>query len=211
MRPLHLVALLAGLTPCVVGQRSGTGGGFHHPPHSPAVFFYDPYYSDTLYREGVPTTPSVILLQSPPPPPPIPERPSPPTQPLTIELQAGRYVLISGEDTSTAEMKQIDATTPTRSVLRRPGTRSVIAASSPASQQLAPAILVFRDGRHEEVSDYTITGGVLYTHADYYTDGSWNKKIELSSLNLPDTIAANQSRGIKFQLPTAPNEVIVRP
>jgi hypothetical protein len=32
----------------------------------------------------------------------------------------------------------------------------------------------------------------------------------LSALNLADTVAANQSRGITFRLPAAPNEVIVR-
>ena len=129
-----------------------------------------------------------------------------------IELQGDRYVRISGEDTSTAEVKQIDATIATHALVsRRHVSHSIIAAPSPAPQQLPPAILVFRDGHREEISDYTIAEGILYTHANYYTDGSWNKKISLSSLNLLDTVTANQSRGIKFQLPTAPNEVFVRP
>lgn len=208
-----LAALLTALAPFASSQRMSHGAGFHHPVHSPALLYYDPFYSDALYHEQSPSTPQppVILLQSPSPPP-VPERPPTPTQPLMIELQDGHYVRISGEDTSTAEMKQIDATTPTRApVSRRPGTHSIIATSSPAPQQLPPAVLVFRDGRREEVSDYTIADGNLYTHANYYTDGSWNKKIALSSLNLTDTINANESRGIKFQLPAAPNEVIVRP
>ncbi len=128
-----------------------------------------------------------------------------------IELQGGRYVRISGEDTSTAEMKQIGPTIPVHAPISpRPGKHSITVTHSPAAQQL-PTILLFRDGHREEVSDYTIADGTLFTKSNYYTDGSWNKKIALSSLNLPDTINANESRGIKFQLPTAPNEVIVRP
>ncbi len=74
-----------------------------------------------------------------------------------------------------------------------------------------PAVLVFRDGHREEVSEYTIADGALYTRTDYYTAGSWNRQIELSALNLPDTVKSNQSRGVRFQLPSSPNEVIVRP
>ena len=213
MKLLTLAALLTALAPFATAQKMSQGAGFHHPPYSPAILYYDPFYSDAFYHEQSRSTsqPPVILLQSPPPPP-VPERPSPPSQPLMIELQGGRYVRISGEDTSTAEMKQIEMTIPNRTpVSRRPGTHSIITAPSLAPQQLPPAVLVFRDGRREEVSDYTIADGILYTHANYYTDASWNKKIALSSLNLPGTIDANQSRGIKFQLPTAPNEVIVRP
>ena len=71
--------------------------------------------------------------------------------------------------------------------------------------------LVFRDGHREQVFDYTIADGVLYAHADYFTTGSWNRKIELSSLNLSETVKSNQSQGVRFQLPSAPNEVIVGP
>ena len=70
---------------------------------------------------------------------------------------------------------------------------------------------MFRDGHREEVSDYTIADGNLYTHDDYYTNGSWNRKIELSSLNLLETVRSNQSRNVRFRLPSSPNEVIVRP
>ena len=74
-----------------------------------------------------------------------------------------------------------------------------------------PAILIFRDGHREETSAYTISNGVLYTGSDFYTNGSWTRKIELSSLDLPETLKSNQSRGVRFQLPSFPNEVIVRP
>ncbi len=79
------------------------------------------------------------------------------------------------------------------------------------SQDLVPAVVVFRDGHREEVAAYTITDGVLYAQGNYYTDGSWNRKIDLSSLNLPETIEASRSRGVHFRLPAAPNEVVTRP
>ena len=133
-----------------------------------------------------------------------------------IELQGTRYVRVSSQESSTTETidpaiiasKMIDQ--PMHSP-RPPEHHSGAAIQSPAVPPPAPTILIFRDGHREEASDYTIADGILYTRADYYTAGSWNKKIALSSLNLPDTIAANQSRNIKFQLPTSPNEVIIGP
>jgi len=79
------------------------------------------------------------------------------------------------------------------------------------SDALPPAVVVYRDGHREDVSEYAIVDGMLYASGNYYADGYWNKKIELSSLNLPETVKSNQERGIKFTLPGAPNEVVTRP
>ena len=97
---------------------------------------------------------------------------------------------------------------PEGSSLPQPSSAPIRAAAIP---ELPPAVLIFRDGHREEASEYTIADGVLYTRADYYTTGSWTRKIELSSLNLSETAKSNESRGIKFQIPSSPNEVIVRP
>jgi len=78
-------------------------------------------------------------------------------------------------------------------------------------QDRALAVLVFHDGHREEVAAYTIADGILYTEGNYYTDGSWNRKIKLSSLNLSETIEASRSRGVHFRLPAASNEVVTRP
>ena len=78
-------------------------------------------------------------------------------------------------------------------------------------RELAPVLLVFRDGHSEEVRNYTIADGILYASGDYYTDGYWNKNIEFSSLNLSQTQQANASRNVRFVLPSSPNEVITRP
>jgi hypothetical protein len=129
-----------------------------------------------------------------------------------IELQGDRYVRISGEESSTAEL--IDPA-PIHRVSSKPEPERAVAnaarSAMPAEHPSAAlsTVLVFRDGRQQEVTEYTIADGVLYAHTDYFTAGTWNQKIALSSLNVPATIEANQSRGLKFRLPGAPNEVVV--
>ena len=91
--------------------------------------------------------------------------------------------------------------------------RSTPSERSSASQpprELQPAVLVFRDGRKEEVSGYTIIGGTMYTKADYWTSGSWTKEIQIADLDLPATLRLNQERGVKFALPAGPYEVVMR-
>jgi len=215
MRRLLLITLLATLAPCVNAQRMGVAS-----PHlaarfnragRPHGFFYplaysDPFYADYLSSTGYPVAsqPPMIILQSAPAG--EPERSAPPAQPLMIELQGDRYVRVSGPETSGAEL--IDRMPDGSPRPERPPSAPIHAVAPP---ELPPAVLVFRDGHREEASEYTIADGILYTRGDYYTTGSWNRKIELSSLNLPETVKSNQSRGAKFQLPSSPNEVIVRP
>jgi hypothetical protein len=217
MPRLILITVLAALTPCMSAQRTAfhgfnRGGGAHSFSYPLALS--DPLYSDFLSSTGYPVAsqPPVIILQAAPAQPAAPatERVSAPPQPLMIELQGDRYVRVSGEESSSAEM--IGPETIDQIRVSRPARRPSDAAdrSTPAAD-IAPAILVFRDGHREEVTGYTIADGVLYARADYYTAGSWNQKIELSSLNLPETIQSNRSRGVKFQLPTASNEIIVGP
>jgi len=223
MRPLLLIALLALLTPCASAQRMVSASphfasGFHRGGH-PRAFFYplgfsDPFYSDYLSSTGYPVAsqPPVVIMQALPAAVPAEDRFPSPAQPLMIELQGDRYVRVSGPEASGAEMIQPEEggqMQATPSEQRRPSSAAVPAT---AARDLAPAVLIFRDGHREEASDYTIANGILYTSGDpYNAGGSWNRKIELSSLNLPETIETNRSRRVRFQLPTAPNEVIVRP
>src|ERR1700678_920477 len=138
------------------------------------------------------------------------ESPDPsPSQPLMIELQNGRYVRVNsaaadGDALSLASNNAASLTPPS------PAQPPLIAATSPAPV-LTPVILIFRDGHNEEVRDYTIADGFLYARGDYYTDGYWNKKIDLSSLNLTETVQENAGRDVKFVLPSSPNEVVTRP
>lgn len=217
MRGLLLVALLNALTPFVCAQRMGSlpphfAPGYNRGAH-PRAFFYPLAFSDPFYSGYLPSTgyaaasqPPVIILQTPAVPAPVPDRSPWPSEPLMIELRGDRYVKVSGEETSGAQMidPTPDATSQPRG-LSDPSTHTVAAPALPL------AVLVFRDGHREEVSDYTIAGGILYARSDYYTTGSWNKRVELSSLNVAETVQSNQSRGVPFHFPTAPNEVIVGP
>jgi hypothetical protein len=155
------------------------------------------------------------------------EPPSSSNQPLMIELQGDRYVrvnsaAINGEalpltlapDNIHQNLLPAKSTRnhSTRSATPNPSAAQppMVAALSPP-RDLPPAVLVFQDGHSEEVREYTIADGFLYARGDFYTDGYWNKKIDLSSLNLPQTQQANSTRNVKFALPAFPNEVITRP
>jgi hypothetical protein len=146
-------------------------------------------------------------------------------QPLMIELQNGRYVRVNTpaldgdpqEFDDPAEPATIAHTGPNKRPhsARRPVADSAQQAAAPATdsamQNLPSALLVFRDGHSEEVRDYTIADGALYARGDFYTDGYWNKKIDLSALNLKATVQENADRNVKFALPSSPNEVVIRP
>ena len=118
-----------------------------------------------------------------------------PAQPLLIELRGNRFVRVSGDTESNAQ------------TIEEPLAPQV-ASSAPTYRVTS---LHFRDGHQEEVSNYTIIGGVLYASADYANAGAWVRKVDLTALNLPETIDSNQSRGVPFRIPQASNEVIVGP
>lgn len=176
-------------------HQGGRWGGAYYPA------FFDPLDSDDAPASEYAPAPSPVIVIQPPASAAATEPASPPAEPLLIELQGDHYVQLSG-DTGSAE-QMIYARSPSAPPHQEP------IAGYAAPRQAA--FLVFRDGHQEEVSTYTISSGVLYASADYYSSGTWNRKIELSSLNLPETIKANQQRGIRFQLPLAPNEVVVGP
>lgn len=178
-------------------ERFGRGRAF---PLYPGLGYYDSLYPGSLYSDyqpQPPQPPQVVVVQ-----PSAPERPTevpPPAQPLLIELRGDSYVQVTGErDTKSQTIAPESAAAKTQ-------TQAI------AKAQSQPALLIFRDGHEEEVANYTISNGMLYASADYYSAGSWNREIRISSLNVPQTIATNQSRGVPFHLPSAPNEVVVGP
>lgn len=239
MRSLAVIALLSAITPALSAQRTAAAFPHFSPPPQPVSpvtssrlvsrpafdrlhrfngmgpfrsllyplgILSDALDSDALASLGYPVAsqPPVIMMQAPPAANPVAVQAPSPAQPLMIELQGDRYVRISGGDNSGAE------------IINQPSSPAPLSRSLPpthtvAAPELAPAALIFRDGHREEVSDYTIADGILYARGNYYADGSWNRKIELTALNLPETIKVNDSRGVHFQLPTAPNEVVTRP
>ena len=138
------------------------------------------------------------------------------SQPLVMELQGGRYVrvaraAIDGEALPLNFGPNDDENGAQQATPMRTQPNRLAGITASPANEVAPAVLVFRDGHSEEVRDYAIADGMLYVRGDYYTDGYWNKKIELSSLNVSETQKANTSRNVRFVLPSSPNEVITRP
>ena len=58
-----------------------------------------------------------------------------------------------------------------------------------------PTELVFRDGKHQEVTNYAIMGDSLYV----FDQG--RKQIALADLDIAATIKANDDRGLEFRMP----------
>jgi hypothetical protein len=126
-----------------------------------------------------------------------------PSEPLMIELQNGRYVRLKGS-AADGEAAPISLSKNSDAALSR-------VAAATTSPVLPAAVLIFHDGHREEVRDYSIAGGSLYARGDFYTDGYWNKKIDLANLDVAQTQQANLDRNVKFVLPSSPNEVVTRP
>jgi hypothetical protein len=85
---------------------------------------------------------------------------------------------------------------------RRPESPPETAAAEPAQPPLSRAqedeprtVLVFKDGRQLEVSNYAIMGSNLYLFAGDH------RKISLTDLDLNATRKANDDRGIEFRVP----------
>jgi hypothetical protein len=57
-------------------------------------------------------------------------------------------------------------------------------------------VLVFKDGRQLEISNYAIVGSTLYDLSDGRA-----RKVGLAELDLPATLKQNDDRGVDFQLP----------
>lgn len=205
------------------------------PPYAslPFPFFGDSFNPDDIYSTGYPVAsqPPAFLMQAVrdmagsatdsmgPAMGPLPNHAPSSSQPLMIELQNGRYVRVSkpAVDGEALPLTQAPDTQPAK-LTRRNSTRLAASGSVPPAPATAspapalpPAVLIFRDGHSEEVRDYTIADGILYARGDYYTDGYWNKKIDLAALNLSETLQANANGNVKFTLPASPNEVITRP
>jgi len=113
-----------------------------------------------------------------------------------LELRSGQWVRVTnfGETSERALSAGAQESTPTAK-----------------PQEMAPAILVYRDGHMEEVSSYSIIGRMIYTKADYWTAGAWTRTIQIADLDIPATLKQNQQRGVKFELPSGPDEVMIRP
>jgi hypothetical protein len=199
-----------GVSRGVVGGRGftvdfGHGRIEHRFPREP-IFIGDPFwYWGDDHRpayEGAP--PQVVVVQ----PPAAPAAPAltvaaVPPEPVVIEWQGDHFVRMTLAEASSRQRGPTDYSEKSNAKPRK------LQAETP--QELPPAVLVFRDGHREEVSKYTIIGPTMYTSADYWSSGTWTKKIQLADLDVPSTLKLNQERGVRFRLPTSPSEVVIRP
>jgi len=163
-----------------------------------------PDYYDYGYEPSPPEAPPEAVVSPAPqePPPRIPES-------VLLELHGDQWVRVGiyGQSPAPAE-----AAPPASGQGLGPGTATPVKplAAEPA-RELPPAVLVFHDGHEEQVKHYTIAGTTLYAKADYWTTGSWTKRIAIADLDVPSTLKLNHERGVKFSLPSGPDEVVIRP
>lgn len=172
--------------------------GFRRPfrrgvyPYGP--YWFPGYYADDFglgYDSYEPPPPAQTVPQAAPPV--SQQKQEPPPSPVLLELHGNQWVKVSS---FTAEAPQ----------LSNVGTRPEAAA-----KEMPPAILVFRDGHSEELTSYSIIGPVIYTKADYWNTGRWTREIQIASIDVPATIKQNRERGVNFELPSSPDEVMIRP
>jgi hypothetical protein len=173
-----------------------------------APYFYADYDSDSGIIEA---PPNQITEQAPPPASvvPVPK----PSESLVLELQGDHWVRITnyGQSQTAGQFVQPDSEgTPNLPAVVPPATARQIQAAQPASE-LPPAVLVFRDGHREEIGKYLIMGATIYTSADYWSSGTWTRKVQIVELDVPATMKLNQERGANFSLPSRPSEVMIRP
>jgi hypothetical protein len=182
----------------------------HRSGRRSTLLAYPYFYSDPDYDSGEASQqPQVVVVQaSAPLPPPAPPAPR---ESLLIEWQGDHFVrTTSAKDSAGAQIatdyaeKFAGPSSP--SVRSEPGQKN----TAQPPRDLPPAVLVFRDGHSEEVQKYMIQGANLYATAAYSSTGSWTKKIPLADLDIPASLKTNKARGTKFNLPSGPNEVVIR-
>ena len=184
----------------VRGVRRGVGP--HHqmgPIYSGSPFLYsdydlsEPYVPDnSVENPDESVSRQVAVMQHTVEDSPRSTRPAP----LLIEWQGDRYVRFGGIE-QTGE----------RGASEHPDYAESTITGAPAKPEMS-AVLVYRDGHREEISDYAIADGVIYVRGNYWQVGYWTKHIPLSALDPSATMQANQQRGVNFMLPSAPNMVI---
>jgi len=178
------------------------------------IFLSYPYFNSDYSDAAVDSAqPQIIVVPASAPATPAP--PPVPLESLLIEWRGDHFVRTTmssagGQAPPDYSEKSYSEKSTDGSQLHGRSAPAVKPAAQPP-HELPPAVLVFRDGRREEVSDYTIMNGTMYSKADYWASGSWTKKIQIADLDVPATIRINQERGVKFVLPASPNEVVMRP
>jgi len=187
---------------------NGFPGNGHHRPFPASLYLGTPFWADDYYSNGE-QPPQVYVIQGPSAPQQRSVEEPRPIVPVMIELQGDRYVRHATGEVSNSRSGSVSVPSSTAGAVSSKANATSFASPTPVGER--PAVFVFRDGHREESSDYSIISGVIYSRGDYWTTGSWSKKIVIADLDLPSTMQANRERGVNFRLPNAPNEVVTRP
>jgi hypothetical protein len=184
-------------------------GSGHHRPFPASFYLGTPLWAEDFYSHND-QPPQVYVIEAPSAVQQKTAFEEPkPVVPVMIELQGDRYVRHATGETSNPQPNAVSSSPATATSSLASKARIAPAASAPVEEPAA--VFVFRDGHREESSDYSIISGVIYSRGDYWSSGSWSKKILLADLDVPATLQANRERGVHFRLPSAANEVITRP
>lgn len=178
------------------GRHTVITSSHEHRPHTPAYGYYGlPYFYsdydqpyDSQYQPSAPAPPP-----APPPAPQVKAEPLP--DPVLLELRGNQWVRVTGFGILSGQSAAAE----------KPPAQPLQVKSMP------PAILVYRDGHTEEVSSYSIIGRSIYTKANYWSTGAWTRTIPIADLDIPATLSQNEKRGVKFEFPSGPDEVMLRP
>jgi hypothetical protein len=152
-----------------------------------APYFYSDYYEPSEF-EYQPPEPSPLPIQVQVKTEPLPD-------PVLLELHGSRWVKVAnfGESSDRALTVEMPAD------------------SHAKAKPLPPAIIVYRDGHTEELSSYSIIGGSIHAKSNYWTTGAWTRTIPVADLDIPATLRQNEQRGVNFELPSGPDEIMLRP
>ncbi len=86
----------------------------------------------------------------------------------------------------------------------KPGVQEITTSNSakPLAKPTPPAIFVLSDGKRIESSQYLLTASNVVLQ-----DGTAQRTIPLSAINVKDTEAENQKRGVNLKIPTSGSQI----
>jgi hypothetical protein len=166
-------------------------------------YFFSDYDSEPETVEVPPSQSIVVQAAQPVSPAPVPN----PPEALVLELQGDQWVRITNHGVSQIVAQPTETASESKESLAVPRQTQTVE----SSRELPPAVLVFRDGRQEEISKYAIVGSTIYISNNYWSSGAWTRKVLIAELDVPATLKVNQDRGANFALPSGPDEVMIRP
>lgn len=195
------------------------GSRARHGHHRSGALGYGPYfYPDYETEEGEVSVPSgQVVPQAAPAAVALPTKAA---DAIVMELRGDHWVRLTSTGptdpkgmNSGAAPGSADAVTDSDAASSGKRSSATKAFDTPAQPptELAPAVLIFRDGHREQIAQYTIVGGVIQIKADYWSDGRWTRAIKIAELDVPATLKENEARGTHFALPSRPGEVMMRP